>query len=245
MTENKNNGELREDADKEKLQADVPETDAPETDAPEADIRPEQEITDAACDNDESADGVMARRRGIYDFVEMLTGSVAVVILIFTLLFRLSSVEGTSMINTLQDGDRLIVSSIVTDLKYGDIVAIQKTSGYTAPLVKRVIATGGETVIFDFPNWKVSIKGTDGTVRELDEYYVKRVSGAMKRGSVPATDEVYVPEGYVFVMGDNRNGSTDSRDPAIGLISEHEIMGKAILRIFPLNNIGSLKLKND
>ena len=240
MTENKNNGELRKDADKEKLQADVPAADVPA-----ADVRPEQEITDAPCDNDESTDGVMARRRGIYDLVEMLAGSVAVVILIFTLLFRLSSVEGTSMINTLQDGDRLIVSSIVTNLKYGDIVAIQKTSGYTAPLVKRVIATGGETVIFDFPNWKVSIKGQDGTVRELDEYYVNRVSGAMKRGGVPATDEVYVPEGYVFVMGDNRNGSTDSRDPAIGLISEHEIMGKAILRIFPLNNIGSLKLKND
>ena len=76
MTENKNNGELRKDADKEKLQADVPA----------ADVRPEQEITDAPCDNDESTDGVMARRRGIYDFVEMLAGSVAVVILIFTLL---------------------------------------------------------------------------------------------------------------------------------------------------------------
>lgn len=205
----------------------------------EAETEAVQEIPEAGAEQDPAE----TKKRGIYDFVEMLTGAVAVVILVFTLIFRLSNVDGTSMINTLHDGDRLIVSSIVTELKYGDIVAIQKTSGYTLPLVKRVIATGGETVIFDFPNWKVSVKDKDGNIRELDEYYVNRVSGAMKRESVPYTNEIYVPEGYLFVMGDNRNGSTDSRNSLIGLISEHEIMGKAIFRIFPLNRIGSLGLK--
>ncbi len=188
-------------------------------------------------------DETMKCRRGIYDFVEMLTGSVAAVILIFTLLFRLASVEGTSMTNTLQNGDKLIVSAVVGELEHGDIVAIQKAEGYSLPLVKRVIATGGETVIFDFTDWKVSIKDKDGNIRELDEYYVNRVSGAMHREDVPMSDEVYVPEGYLFVMGDNRNGSADSRNSMIGLISVHEVMGKAIFRIFPLSDIGSLALK--
>ncbi len=228
------------------------EKDFPAKENAENEVLPESETPEeAASDGKESTDTEAAasaeteakRKRGFYDWVEMIAGSVAAVMLIFTLLFRLSSVDGTSMINTLQHGDRLIVSSVVTKPKYGDIVAIQKASGYTLPLVKRVIATGGETVIFDFSNWKVSIKGKDGTVRELDEYYVNRVSGAMKRESVPYTNEVYVPEGYIFVMGDNRNGSTDSRDSVIGLISEHEVMGKALFRVFPLGSMGSLGLK--
>ena len=65
----------------------------------------------------------------------------------------------------------------------------------------------------------------------------------MHREDVPMSDEVYVPEGYLFVMGDNRNGSSDSRNSMIGLISVHEVMGKAIFRIFPLSDIGSLALK--
>ena len=147
------------------------------------------------------------------------------------------------MINTLHHGDRLIVSAIVGEPEYGDIVAGQKTEGYSLPLVKRVIATGGETVIFDFSDWKVSVKDKNGNIRELDEYYVNRVSGAMRREDVPMSNEVYVPEGYIFVMGDNRNGSTDSRSSRIGLISVHEVMGKAVFRIFPLSDMGSLALK--
>ena len=192
---------------------------------------------------DNGKNDIMKRRRGIYDFVAMLAGSVAAVILIFTLLFRLSSVDGSSMINTLHHGDRLIVSAIVSEPEYGDIVAVQKTEGYSLPLVKRVIATGGETVIFDFSDWKVSVKDKNGNIRELDEYYVNRVSGAMRREDVPMSNEVYVPEGYIFVMGDNRNGSTDSRSSRIGLISVHEVMGKAVFRIFPLSDMGSLALK--
>ena len=196
----------------------------------------ENEKNEALGESENPADNgkndIMKRRRGIYDFVEMLAGSVAAVILIFTLPFRLSSVDGSSMINTLHHGDRLIVSAIVGEPEYGDIVAVQKTEGYSLPLVKRVIATGGETV-----------KDKNGNIRELDEYYVNRVSGAMRREDVPMSNEVYVPEGYIFVMGDNRNGSTDSRSSRIGLISVHEVMGKAVFRIFPLSDMGSLALK--
>lgn len=204
----------------------------------------ENERNEAQNEQAESGENASIKlRRGIFDFIEMLAGSVAIVILIFTLLFRLSSVDGTSMINTLKHGDRLVISAISGEVEYGDIVAVQKARGYTLPLVKRVIATGGETVIFDFSSWQVSIKGKDGSIRVLDEYYVNRVSGAMRREDVPASNEVYVPEGYIFVMGDNRNGSSDSRSSLIGLISEHEVMGKAVFRLFPFSSMGGLGLK--
>lgn len=163
----------------------------------------------------------------VYDWIEVISFSVAIVLLIFTFVGRLTTVDGDSMYPTLKEGERLIISNLMYEPKQGDIVVVQEQNGYfSGPIVKRVIATGGQTVKFDFENWKVWVDG-----ELLDEYYVNYQYGvAMKNDGCP--EEVTVPEGYLFVMGDNRNGSTDSRNMMIvGFVSEDEVMGRVVLRV--------------
>ncbi len=163
----------------------------------------------------------------IYDWIEVISFSVAIVLIIFTFVARLTTVDGDSMYPTLKHGERLIISNLFYEPEQGDIVVVQEQNGYfSGPIVKRVIATGGQTVTFDFANWKVWVDG-----ELLEENYVNYVYGsAMKSDGCPET--VVVPEGYLFVMGDNRNGSTDSRNMAIvGFVSEDEVMGRVVLRV--------------
>ncbi len=163
----------------------------------------------------------------IYDWIEVVSFAVAIVLLIFTFVGRLTTVDGSSMYPTLIHGERLIISDLLYEPEQGDIVVVQEQNGYfKGPIVKRVIATGGQTVKFDFENWKVWVDG-----ELLEEDYVNYQYGvAMKSDGCP--EEVTVPEGYLFVMGDNRNGSTDSRNMTIiGFVSEDEVMGKVIFRV--------------
>ncbi len=181
-----------------------------------------------------------------YDIIEVCAISVVIVLLIFTFVARLSTVEGNSMNNTLQNGDRLVVSNLFYTPKTGDIVVFQQSDGYfKEPLIKRVIAVGGQTLKIDFNNWAVYVDGV-----KLDETYVKRELAAdMNRenfytyyGAVLDENGVLtIPEGYVFVMGDNRNASSDSRFAGVGLVSESDIMGKAVFRLFPFSKIGTVE----
>ena len=164
----------------------------------------------------------------LFDIVSILASAAIIVAIAFIFLFRTVGVSGGSMYPTLHDGDRLILSAFIIQPEYGDIVVTCQPSAYSyveSTLVKRVIATEGQTVDIDFDKGEVYVDG-----KKLDEPYVNELTHERESFTAPVT----VPEGYIFVMGDNRNASTDSRDYRVGLIREEYVMGKALFRIAPL-----------
>ena len=165
--------------------------------------------------------------RDLYEWVQALVCSVLTVVLVFTFGIRLIGVDGHSMVPTLQDGDRLLVTTSLLsgDYEYGDIVIIQKGSfAGGEPIVKRVIATGGQTVDIDFETGAVYV---DGTL--LEEDYINELTFVEEGTEFPLT----VPEGSIFVMGDNRNHSSDSRDASLGTVDTRYVMGRAVILAFP------------
>lgn len=168
----------------------------------------------------------------LYDWVEVFAVAAAVVFLLFTFVFRVAQVVGPSMEDTLHEGDMLIISDLFYKPETGDVVVFQLDSEiYPDPLVKRIIATEGQTVDIDFETWTVTVDGV-----ELDESYVKYMDGEWMRGS-SYTYPLTVPDGMVFAMGDNRNDSLDSRDARIGFVDERYILGQVKMRIFPLDKL--------
>ena len=162
-----------------------------------------------------------------YDVVEVLVASLACIVLLFTFLFRVVGVEGDSMMDTLYGGDRLILCPALSSPDRGDIVVINR---YTKePLIKRVIGVAGDTVEIDEEQHRVRINGV-----LLDEPYIHVPT--YPEGMAGKTVEI--PDGKVFVLGDNRVASLDSR--SIGLIDEGDILGKAVFRILPFDRIGSI-----
>ena len=168
-----------------------------------------------------------AKGRDLYEWVQSLVGSVLVVVAIFTFVIRMMGVDGHSMLNTLQHGDRLLVvnSMLYHDYKYGDIVILRKNGVFDDdPIVKRVIAVEGQTVDIDFAEGIVYVDG-----EALEEDYIREPTYTAEGTDFPLT----VPEGSVFVMGDNRNGSSDSRDYRLGTVDTRYVIGKAAFLIFP------------
>lgn len=172
----------------------------------------------------------------LYDWFEVICFAAIIVILVFMFVGRMATVNGTSMTDTLAHGDRLIVTNAFYTPERYDIVVVQKEDGYFSDelLVKRIIAKGGETITFDFENWTVSVDGM-----RLYEPYVRRTYGSMDREDISGYT-VTVPEGCYFVMGDYRNGSTDSRSKMVGFVKESEIIGHAVFRVFPFSSMGTL-----
>ena len=168
-----------------------------------------------------------AKGRDLYEWVQSLVGSVLVVVAIFTFVIRMMGVDGHSMLNTLQHGDRLLVvnSMLYHDYKYGDIVILRKDGVFDDdPIVKRVIAVEGQTVDIDFAEGIVYVDG-----EALEEDYIREPTYTAEGTEFPLT----VPEGSIFVMGDNRNGSSDSRDYRLGTVDTRYVIGKAAFLIFP------------
>ncbi len=166
----------------------------------------------------------------IYDFVAIIVTALLAVCVIFTFFFKISTVVGESMENTLLDGDNVIISAINSDIEYGDVVVISQPNLYDKVLIKRVIAVGGQTVAFDRLTGKVVVDG-----EQLDEPYIKEYMNF----TYSMSNTYIVPEGMLFVMGDNRNESADSRDSYIGMIDERYVVGQVLYRVGDLNLFNS------
>ena len=169
----------------------------------------------------------------LFSWGESLMGVLIAFVVIFTFVVRLFGVDGMSMYPTLEDRSIMLVSNLGYTPAKGDIVVLRKDGFYSnQPIVKRIIATEGQTVDIDFDDGVVYVDG-----KALDEPYVNE----------PVHDrenfegKITVPEGCVFVMGDNRNASTDSRDARLGCVDERYIMGRVYFTLFPVKNIGVVK----
>lgn len=183
-------------------------------------------------DKPEDEEEELTLKQEIFEWIKAIVISFAVVFLVFGVLIKVVTVDGVSMEPTLHNNDRLVISKLFYTPEQGDIVVLSKESGLDKALIKRVIATGGQTLDI----------GEDGTVYvnglPLDEPYIKEKIAANMYGQHDYP--VVVPSGKVFVMGDNRNDSTDSRFAVLSFVDEKYIMGRVLLRLYPLNKIGTV-----
>ena len=162
----------------------------------------------------------------LYCWAQALITAVVGVVLLFTFGLRLIGVSGPSMQDTLYTGDRLLVlNAAYCDFKAGDVVVINDYNAQLSDtLVKHIVAVEGQTVDIDFMSGQVYVDG-----RPLDEPYIKEPTYTSEGVQFPLT----LGEGEVFVMGDNRNQSTDSRDPKLGPVDERYLQGKALFLLLP------------
>ena len=168
----------------------------------------------------------------LFDWGEAMIFSLLLVVVVFTFFFRLIAVDGTSMVPTLQDRDMMVVSNLGYTPARGDVIVVNKEGFGIGPIVKRVIAVGGDTVDINFATGDVTVNG-----EVLDEPYINEPTYTAEGTKFPLT----VPEGQLFLLGDNRNGSSDSRDPRIGLVDERYVIGHVLGVIFPFTSRGTVE----
>lgn len=175
----------------------------------------------------------------LFDWLCSIFSAILCFVIIFALLARVITVDGESMVPTLQDQQRLIVSDLFYTPQYGDIVILYADKLYNysnstagKPIVKRVIGLPGDKIKIDFVKGIVYRNG-----EALDEPYTNTLTNLPE--NFPNNQEVTIEEGKVFVLGDNRNASKDSRSNEIGQVDMRYIMGKAYLRIWPFSAIST------
>ena len=175
-------------------------------------------------------------KQDLFFWLQALVMALVALIVLFTFVGRIISVDGPSMLPTLHDKDMLLLRSIGYTPKQGDIVVLTKDFDHYVdqPIVKRVIAVGGQTVRIDYEESKVYVDGV-----ALDEPYINEKL-MFRPGGKLTIEELTVPEGSVFVLGDNRNNSSDSRHYELGAIDNRYILGEAIMILLPFSDAGVL-----
>ena len=169
----------------------------------------------------------------LYFWLQALVLALVALILLVTFVGRIIGVDGSSMYPTLHHGDMLLLQSVGYEPKQGDVVVLTKAfRDVDGPIVKRVIAVGGQTVDIDYDAGTVAV---DGQV--LDEPYIHE---AMLCPTYENQTHIEVPEGSIFVMGDNRNHSSDSRDVTLGTVDERYVLGRAVCVLLPFQNFGMI-----
>lgn len=183
--------------------------------------------------------------REFFDYFELFILSACVVLILFSFVTRICRVDGPSMLHTLHDSEMLIVTDLFYTPERGDIIVFHQTgdqpNDLNEPIVKRVIATEGEWIDIEQTHNSLTVTVYDSNKQNpivLDEYYANYDNGT---GYYQYTGyPVQVPDGCVFVMGDNRGNSQDSRALSIGFVDERRILGKVVCRVLPLDKFGAV-----
>ena len=174
--------------------------------------------------------------KDIVDYIELFVFAIGFVVLLFSFCCRLCTVSGLSMNNTLINDEKVVISDIFYTPKRGDIIVFHDTNTLNEPVVKRVIATAGEkvSIFYTAENMVVTITDIDGKTFILEEDYI------LYNGATYEAGEYEIPEGTVFVMGDNRSHSMDSRHPDIRFVDERTILGRVLFRVSPISKLGAV-----
>lgn len=175
----------------------------------------------------------------VLDWASSIVYAVALMLVVNLFVFRSITVRGDSMNDTLVDNDQVVVTNFFYKPNYGDIVVIQanrlnvqNTTLYGEPIIKRVIALAGDTIRIDYIKGEVYRNG-----ELLSEDYIKDLTHLYRAGYLEGGRDYVVPENCVFVMGDNRNVSNDSRNQRdVGFIDVDMIIGKAFVRVSPIKD---------
>ena len=161
----------------------------------------------------------------VLEWLETIVAAFAIVTVVFTFAARVITVDGSSMEPNYYDGNRVLITSIAGEAKQGDVVVI--THALNETLIKRVVATEGQVVDFDKELGELIVDGTENGIT----FAAENRDDIMK---FPQT----VPEGHVFVLGDNRDNSSDSRMLSVGMIDRRNIMGRAVFNLYPPSKVG-------
>lgn len=180
-----------------------------------------------------------------YEWIDCAVVTVIALLLVFTFLFNQVKIDGGSMNDTLLDQDRVIVSNVFYKPKYGDIIVISSEVYDDIPIIKRVIATENQWV--DIQEGKVYVGDSKDDMKRvgdefLNTYNLNKGTAAVMSGGIYGSHQypLQVPQGCVFVLGDNRDVSLDSRTASVGFVDEDQILGKALYRIYPFDRFGSI-----
>lgn len=173
----------------------------------------------------------------LYEWLEEIVIALTLVILVFTFLFRVVTVTGESMLPNFVEGQKLIVTNLGHSVEQGTVVVI--TNVLNEPIIKRVIATEGQTVDIDYETGVVYVDGeaVDETRFGLENGITTRPYSTLEAMVFPQT----VPEGCVFVLGDNRSVSKDSRYTEVGMVDTRHILGEAVFTLYPFDRFGVIE----